>query len=334
MIDSKKLLDALIGAAAQIGQPAGQQPSGQPSAGQPGQGAPMVPGASGSPVDLPPQVNKVVQSVTGQTPDQLMEKARGMLAQNPGLVQAAAVGLAGLIFGRSKRTKRAMPGGLARLGGLAVIGGLAYKAYQNSRAGKPLVDVKPVASPAGAGGTGQPSGAAQGGMGSQVSGMAQGGAAAPMPALGMADAPAGAGGGGDDTFRALSVPEGSKFHPVSQTEDDALLYLRTMVAAASADGQVDAAERGRILQGLNEAGIDPEATRWLERELGAPADVEELAAGVTSQEKAAQVYAAARIAIDPDTIQEREFLRQLAEALDLDQALRAQIDETAAGLSA
>ena len=80
---------------------------------------------------------------------------------------------------------------------------------------------------------------------------------------------------------------------------------------------------------MTEAGIDPEATRWLERELASPADVEELSANVNTPEKAAQVYAAARIAIDPDTMQEREFLRQLADALDLDQAMKAQIDDTA-----
>jgi uncharacterized membrane protein YebE (DUF533 family) len=125
------------------------------------------------------------------------------------------------------------------------------------------------------------------------------------------------------------VPQNSSFHPVSQTEDDALLYLRTMVAAASADGHIDAGERSRILKGLGEAGIDPAATRWLERELASPADVEELAANVNTPEKAAQVYAAARIAIDPDTMQEREFLRRLAESLDLDQEIRAQIDDTA-----
>ncbi len=120
---------------------------------------------------------------------------------------------------------------------------------------------------------------------------------------------------------------------MSYTEDDALLFLRAMVAAASADGRVDEAERGRIVKGLTEAGIDAEATRWLDRELAAPADVEELAAGITNPEKAAQVYAAARVAIDPDTMQEREFLRQLAEALDLDQALKAQIDETAGAMA-
>jgi len=132
---------------------------------------------------------------------------------------------------------------------------------------------------------------------------------------------------------ALSLPETSQFHPVSQTEDDALLFLRTMVAAAAADGHIDQAERSRIIKGLTEAGIDPEASHWLENEMSSPADVEELAANVNDPDKAAQVYAAARIAIDPDTIQEREFLHQLAEALDLDPAMRSQIDDTAGALS-
>jgi uncharacterized membrane protein YebE (DUF533 family) len=131
-------------------------------------------------------------------------------------------------------------------------------------------------------------------------------------------------------LEALGIPEASGFHPVSQTEDDALLYLRAMVAAAAADGQIDAAERARIAQGMRQAGIDEEATRWLESELAAPADVEELAAGVGTPEKAAQVYTAARLAIDPDSIQERTFLTNLAQALDLDQRLRDQIDATAA----
>jgi uncharacterized membrane protein YebE (DUF533 family) len=130
----------------------------------------------------------------------------------------------------------------------------------------------------------------------------------------------------------LDLPETSRFHPVSQTEDDAMLFLRAMVAAAAADGRIDEAERARIIKGLTEAGIDPQASRWLDDEMASPADVEELAAGVNDPEKAAQVYAAARIAIDPDTIQEREFLNQLAAALDLEQAVRAQIDDTAGAM--
>jgi uncharacterized membrane protein YebE (DUF533 family) len=137
---------------------------------------------------------------------------------------------------------------------------------------------------------------------------------------------------GPEAQIAPELPQTSPFHPLSQTEDDALLFLRAMVAAAASDGQIDEAERARIVRGLLEAGIDPQASRWLEDEMASPADVEELASGVDDPEKAAQVYAAARIAIDPDTIQEREFLHQLADALDLDQALRGQIEDTMATL--
>ena len=212
--------------------------------------------------------------------------------------QAALVGVAGL-FLTSRRTRGIT--GSGKLGSLALLGGLAYKAYQNYRDGKPLVDVTP------------PEPAPQ----SQA-------ATSPQPASGSSHDKV------SQELAELGIPEASGFHPVSQTEDDALLYLRAMVAAAAADGQIDAAERARIAQGMRQAGIDEEATRWLESELAAPADVEELAAGVGTPEKAAQVYTAARLAIDPDSIQERTFLTNLAQALDLDQRLRDQIDATAA----
>jgi uncharacterized membrane protein YebE (DUF533 family) len=265
MVDYRKLLDAFVGA---IGRPDHR------SSGPSSQGG------------LRQQAEKSVTQVTGQSPDQLLQKAKDFAAQHPGLTQTALVGLAGLLFKGRKKGK------LVKLGGLAVIGGLAYKAYQNQQTGTV---------PAG-GGTN----------------------ASAVPATGSDEAVA---------QSALSLPETSRFHPVSQTEDDALLFLRTMVAAAAADGHIDQAERARIVQGLTEAGIDPDASRWLETEMASPADVEELAANVNDPDKAAQVYAAARIAIDPDTIQEREFLHQLAEALDLDPALRTQIDDTVGGLS-
>ncbi|MEE1657450.1 tellurite resistance TerB family protein [Microvirga sp. CF3062] len=282
MVDYRKLLDAFIGA---IGRPDQQNP------GQPAQGG------------MRQQVERSVTQVTGQSPDQLLQKAKNFATQHPGLTQTALIGLAGLLFRGRKKSK--LTGNLVKLGGLAVIGGLAYKAYQGQQAGK----------------------------GTSVGGQSLTAA----PAMGETPAVASQASvpQSDEAVAqsALSVPETSRFHPVSQTEDDALLFLRTMVAAAAADGQIDEAERSRIVKGLTEAGIDPDATRWLDTEMASPADVEELAANVNDPEKAAQVYSAARIAIDPDTIQEREFLNQLAEALDLEPAVRSQIDDTAGALT-
>jgi uncharacterized membrane protein YebE (DUF533 family) len=370
MLNAKTLLDALVSASARPGGLAGaigdvinQATSGLQDATQKAGQAPSL----GQKVDQ--TIGQVASGVaSGQRPGDLMSKAKQVMADNPGLAEAAAIGLAGLLFG--SRKKRGMQPSLAQLGGLALVGGLAYKAYENYRAGKPLVDLGG-AQPVGAGGTSAGQGGAipggtsagqggaipggmSGGQGGAISGRTAGGGTGSQPGAGGGAMPGGgqgraaggsatpgqgapaassqAGQGGASSSFQVDVPQSSHFHPVSQTEDDALLYLRAMVAAASADGQIDEAERARITKGLSAAGLDEESTRWLEREMAAPADVEELSAGITTPEKAAQVYTAARLVIDPDTIQEREFLRRLAESLDLDEALRTQIDGTASAL--
>jgi uncharacterized membrane protein YebE (DUF533 family) len=361
MLNAKTLLDALVSASARPGGLAGaigdvinQATSGLQDATQKAGQAPSL----GQKVDQ--TIGQVASGVAGgQRPGDLMSKAKQVMADNPGLAEAAAIGLAGLLFG--SRKKRGMQPSLAQLGGLALVGGLAYKAYENYRAGKPLVDLGggqggtiPGGTSAGqggatsggmssgqggarsggmaGGGTGSQPGAGGGGMAGGGQSSAAGGSATPGQGARPAPSQPGTGQGGASSPFKVDVPQSSHFHPVSQTEDDALLYLRAMVAAASADGQIDEAERARITKGLSAAGLDEESTRWLEREMAAPADVEELSAGITTPEKAAQVYTAARLVIDPDTIQEREFLRRLAESLDLDEALRTQIDGTASAL--
>ena len=322
MFDAKKLLDALVGAAAQIGQAPAQGSGHAREPGSPGQ--PERTGGGAEP-SLAGQVDQTLKQVTGLGTDELVQKAKDTMAQHPTLAPAVMLALAGMFTSRRK-TGRAIPGGLARLGGLALIGTLAYKAYQNRQAGKPLLDMGGLAGASG--GQGQEERA---GSPAALPGEARAGG----PTAGQeARAPAREPDQGNvvQTFHALDLPESSGFHPTEQSEDDILLFLRAMVAAASADGHIDQAERSLIVRGLSEAGIDPAATRWLEREMESPADVEELAAPVSTPEKAAQVYAAARIAIDPDTVQEREFLRQLAESLDLDQATKTQVDDTADAL--
>lgn len=244
--------------------------------------------------------NAAAQAAGVKSADELVQKAREFMGQNPGLTQGALAGVAGLLL--TTRKGRGLAAKVAGLGGLALVGGLAYKAFQNHQAGQPLLDVTP-----------------SGDRGAPTLPRSEPAAPAASAAPGASAAPS-----------ASAAPlDESRFHPVSATEDDALLYLRAMVAAAASDGQVDAHERERLTKGLEQAGIDAQATGWLDRELAAPATVDELAAGVQTPEKAAQVYAAARVAINADTMQEREFLRQLAEALDLDAALRAQVDAAA-----
>ena len=64
---------------------------------------------------------------------------------------------------------------------------------------------------------------------------------------------------------------------------------------------------------------------------GVLAEIDEIADAVDDPEAAARIYAAARLAIDLDTVQERQFFKMLAEALDVPEAAVERVErETAA----
>ena len=139
---------------------------------------------------------------------------------------------------------------------------------------------------------------------------------------------------GDASTPALPAPVGSGFEPEAASNDTAILLIRAMIAAAASDGLVDAAERQAIMGGLTEAGFDPEGNAWLEHEMANPASLGDIAAAASTPELAAQVYTAARLAIEPDTQHEIDFLAGLGAALNLDQQLVAEIDLAAASVKA
>lgn len=114
----------------------------------------------------------------------------------------------------------------------------------------------------------------------------------------------------------------------------ALRLVRAMIAAASADGVVDDAERAAIAGNLKAAGLDDEAAAFIENEFANPADLSTLGEGIETPQQAAEVYTAARLAIDPDTEEEQQFLAALASQLELEADLVAHIDAAAASAKA
>lgn len=135
-------------------------------------------------------------------------------------------------------------------------------------------------------------------------------------------------------YRAIRGEQAATSDPVSGTpfadrdfsDEEAEIVLRAMVAATVADGQVDGDERQRLDKAVSAAGVDSEGRRWLERQFADPASIDEIAERVATPEIAAQVYAAARLAIDPDTLQERQFLKDLAQALDVSDEAVARLE--------
>lgn len=120
----------------------------------------------------------------------------------------------------------------------------------------------------------------------------------------------------------------------AQDNDTAMLILRAMIAAAACDGVIDNEERSRIVGGLQQAGLDVHAAKFLDQEFASPASIEALAAAAKTPAIAAEVYTAARIAIEPDSMREKAFLMNLAVALKLEDGLVAQIDAAASAAKA
>jgi uncharacterized membrane protein YebE (DUF533 family) len=130
-----------------------------------------------------------------------------------------------------------------------------------------------------------------------------------------------------------AAPQGSGFAEGDGDDHDrALLMLRAMIAAAAADGVIDNAERSRIFSNLKQAGLDDEASSFLDNEFRNPLDAQGLVDMASTAEVAAQVYTAARLAIDPDTHDEQVFLSNLAAGLGLEADLVAHIDAAAASV--
>lgn len=118
------------------------------------------------------------------------------------------------------------------------------------------------------------------------------------------------------------VPEAARITGGAAIDEEAhaRLVLEAMVSAAKADGHIDQAEMGRIMDKVDEGGIGVDGKDFLLAEMRKGVDVNDLAARATTPEMAAQVYAASLLAIEVDTESERDYLRRLAMALRLDEA--------------
>ncbi|QBF31606.1 tellurite resistance TerB family protein [Thalassococcus sp. S3] len=102
-----------------------------------------------------------------------------------------------------------------------------------------------------------------------------------------------------------------------EAEEAAGLMLRAMIQAAKADGDIDEAEKAKILETLGD-DADAEDIAFVQQQLAAPVDVEALAAD-TPAAQAMQVYSMSLMSIRVDTAAEAQYLDSLAKALGLNQ---------------
>ena len=123
-------------------------------------------------------------------------------------------------------------------------------------------------------------------------------------------------------------PQDSPFAPANAPLQLAETLIVAMIAAAKADGHIDAEERGRIYHRLEEGGLQPEEIAFLQRELTEPVDIDRIVAGAVNKEAAVEIYAASVMAIRNDTPQEQAYLDSLATRLKLEPGLVRSIETT------
>jgi uncharacterized membrane protein YebE (DUF533 family) len=105
--------------------------------------------------------------------------------------------------------------------------------------------------------------------------------------------------------------------------------VRAMIAAAKADGRIDAEENRRIFARLEATDLDPQSKAFVFDELSSPLNLDAVVAGADTPEHAAEIYAASLVAMDADTPAEKAYLQMLAARLGLEPALVEEIHRVA-----
>jgi len=126
------------------------------------------------------------------------------------------------------------------------------------------------------------------------------------------------------------VPRESAFDPDSGSSTDgtpfALALVRAMIAAAKADGHIDAEEQRALFQRIDTLGLDAEAKAFVFDELSRPTDLDAIAALPRTQEQASEIWLASRLAIDPNDAREKAYLAALGAKLKLPPPLLAHLE--------
>ncbi|WP_456445527.1 tellurite resistance TerB family protein [Thiolapillus sp.] len=103
----------------------------------------------------------------------------------------------------------------------------------------------------------------------------------------------------------------------SEADKRSRQILKAMIAAAKADGHIDAEEQRKIEEELVALQLAPEMAEFLREEMHKPLDMADVVEGVDSPQAAAELYVASRIMVGNQSPEEKAYLQRLAQALGL-----------------
>ncbi len=112
-----------------------------------------------------------------------------------------------------------------------------------------------------------------------------------------------------------------------QAEQQAQFVLKTMVAAAMADGHVDATEYQKILSKADQIGLSLEEKNMLLSEMSSPMKLEQVIEQCDCPQLALEVYTASHFAIDSELDNGRAYLNLLARGLQIPDELVHAVEE-------
>ncbi len=119
--------------------------------------------------------------------------------------------------------------------------------------------------------------------------------------------------------------------PAVEAEQHSQAILRALVAAAKADGHIDARERQLIEGEFSKLTQDQDLQRWLAGELDKPLDPGEVARAASTPEMAAEMYLASLLMVDEQHFMERAYLDELARQLQLAPSLKLELEAQVRG---
>jgi uncharacterized membrane protein YebE (DUF533 family) len=116
-----------------------------------------------------------------------------------------------------------------------------------------------------------------------------------------------------------------------EAEEHSHAILRALIAAAKADGRIDDTEKQMISTEIGRHTDDPQLQQWLDDEVAKPLDPSEVAQSATDPGMASEMYLASVMLVDDQQDAERNYLDELAAALQIDPQLQVHLEQQAKG---
>lgn len=118
---------------------------------------------------------------------------------------------------------------------------------------------------------------------------------------------------------------------VADNGNFALTLITAMIAAAKADGHIDAQEQTAIFEHVEKLSLDAESKGFVFDALRQPVDITAITSKVNGVEQASEVYLVSRLVADGDHPAERLYMEALAHRLNLPKELVAHLDHQVTG---